>query len=57
MSTITIGIDLAKHAFSVCELEGSGRVRLRKDFGRDVFVQRLATPCRRATRTTIRTRG
>lgn len=42
MSTITIGIDLAKLAFSVCELDGSGRVRLRKDFGRDAFATWLA---------------
>ena len=57
MSTITIGIDLAKLAFSVCELDGSGRVRLRNDFGRDAFAQWLAPPCWRAKRTTTLTRG
>ena len=30
MSTITIGVDLAKSVFSVCEVDGGGRVlRLR----------------------------
>ena len=29
MSTITIGVDLAKTGFSVYEMDASGRVRLR----------------------------
>ena len=37
MGTITIGIDLAKQAFSACEVDAGGRVRQRKDFRRDAF--------------------
>lgn len=37
MSTITIGIDLAKQAFSACEMDAVGGVRQRKDFRRDAF--------------------
>lgn len=31
MSTITLGLDLAKRVFSVCEMNGSGRVLRRLD--------------------------
>ena len=34
MSTITIGADLAKRVFSVCEVDGSGRVLRRQDLRR-----------------------
>ena len=37
MGTITIGVDLAKQAFSACEVDAGGRVRQRKDFRRDAF--------------------
>ena len=42
MSTITIGVDLAKHVFSVCEMDGSGRVLRRLDLKRDAFAAWLA---------------
>lgn len=42
MSTITIGVDLAKHMFSTCTVEGSGRVLRRQDFKRDAFAAWLA---------------
>ncbi|QOW19644.1 IS110 family transposase [Lysobacter ciconiae] len=38
MSTITMGVDLAKDVFSVSALDGAGRVRQRKDLKRDSFV-------------------
>jgi transposase len=38
MSTITIGVDLAKLVFSTCQADASGHVRQRKDFGRDAFA-------------------
>ncbi len=31
MSTITLGVDLAKSVFSVCEVDGSGHVLRRLD--------------------------
>lgn len=37
MSTITIGVDLAKQRFSICEMDGSGRVIRRQDLRRDAF--------------------
>lgn len=38
MSTIAIiGVDLAKHVFSVCEMEGGGHVLHRQELGRDAF--------------------
>ena len=37
MSTITIGVDLAKSVFSVCEVDGAGHVLRRQDLRRDVF--------------------
>ena len=42
MSTITIGVDLAKLVFSTCSADGSGRVLQRKDFRRDAFAAWLA---------------
>ena len=42
MVTITIGVDLAKTVFSVCEMDASGRVRQRKDLGRTAFATWLA---------------
>ncbi len=42
MSTITIGVDLAKSVFSVCEVEVSGRVVRRQDLGREAFGLWLA---------------
>ena len=42
MSTITIGVDLAKSVFSVCEVEASGRVIRRQDLGREAFALWLA---------------
>lgn len=38
MSTITIGVDLAKVSFSACETDAGGGVRQRKDFRRDAFA-------------------
>jgi transposase len=39
MSSIakTIGVDLAKQVFTICELDGSGRVRQRRDLQRSAF--------------------
>ena len=37
MSTITIGVDLAKSVFSVCEMDGAGRVLGRRDLCREAF--------------------
>jgi transposase len=42
MSTITIGVDLAKSVFSVCEVDGSGRVMRRQDLRREAFSVWLA---------------
>ena len=41
MSTITIGVDLAKQVFSVCLVDAAGRVRERRDLRRDAFIQWL----------------
>jgi transposase len=38
MSTITIGVDLAKNAFSVCMVDDAGRVLRRLDFKRAAFA-------------------
>jgi len=38
MTTITVGVDLAKNVFSACEVDSSGRVRQRHDFKRDTFA-------------------
>lgn len=42
MSTITIGVDLAKSVFSVCEVDCAGRVLRRLDLKRDAFAAWLA---------------
>lgn len=42
MSTITIGVDLAKNVFSACEMDSSGHVRRRLDLKRDAFALWLA---------------
>jgi transposase len=42
MSTITIGVDLAKSQFSVCEMDGSGHVLRRQDLKREAFAAWLA---------------
>jgi len=42
MRTITIGIDLAKSAFSICTVDASGRVVQRQDLRRDAFATWLA---------------
>ena len=41
MSTITIGVDLAKQVFSVCSVDAAGPVRERRDLRRDAFIQWL----------------
>ena len=47
MSTITIGVDLAKSMFSVCAVDVAGHVQRRQDLGREAFALGLAK-CRRA---------
>ena len=42
MSTITIGVDLAKSVFSVCAMDGAGHVQRRQDLGREAFALWLA---------------
>jgi len=42
MSTITIGVDLAKQLFSTCEMDASGRVRRRQDLRREALGAWLA---------------
>jgi transposase len=42
MSTITIGVDLAKNLFSVCEVDAAGRVMRRQDLHREAFAIGLA---------------
>ena len=42
MTTVTIGVDLAKQMFSTCAVDASGRVQKRKDFQRDDFAAWLA---------------
>ena len=42
MSTITIGVDLAKCMFSICEVDPAGRVSRRQDLRRDAFSAWLA---------------
>ena len=41
MSTITIGVDLAKQVFSVCSVDAAGRVRERRDLRREAFIRWL----------------
>ena len=42
MRTITIGVDLAKQAFSVCAVSAAGHVQDRRDLRREAFRQWLA---------------
>ena len=42
MNTITIGVDLAKSLFTICETQSSGRVLRRRDLHRDAFATWLA---------------
>ncbi|MGH8115337.1 MAG: IS110 family transposase [Rhodanobacteraceae bacterium] len=42
MSTITIGVDLAKQVFSVCEVDATGRILKRLTLKRDAFSAWLA---------------
>ena len=44
MDTVTkiVGVDLAKHVFSICELDDGGRVRQRRDLQRAAFTAWLA---------------
>ena len=42
MSTITMGVDLAKSMFSVCAVDGAGHVQRRQDLGREAFALWLA---------------
>lgn len=42
MSTITIGVDLAKCVFSTCSVDGTGHVLQRRDFKRGAFAVWLA---------------
>ena len=42
MSTITIGVDLAKSVFSACEVDGAGHVLRRQDLRREPFGLWLA---------------
>jgi len=42
MSTITLGVDLAKNVFSVCAMDGAGHVLERREFKREVFAVWLA---------------
>lgn len=42
MGTISLGVDLAKCTFSVCEMEETGRVLRRREFRRDAFAAWLA---------------
>jgi len=38
MSTITVGVDLAKNLFSVCEVDVGGRVLRRQDLRHEAFA-------------------
>ena len=42
MSTITIGVDLAKSVFSVCAVDDAGHVQRRQDLGREALALWLA---------------
>lgn len=41
-NTTTVGVDLAKDSFSICEMNRTGRVLQRRDLKRDQFAQWLA---------------
>ena len=38
MSTITLGVDLAKRVFSVCEMDAAGHVLRRQELKREAFA-------------------
>ena len=38
MGTISLGVDLAKCVFAVCEMDAAGRVVRRREFKRDAFA-------------------
>ena len=42
MGTITLGVDLAKRVFSVCEMDAAGHVLRRQELKRDAFAAWLA---------------
>lgn len=42
MGTITLGVDLAKSVFSVCEVDGAEHVRERRELKREAFAVWLA---------------
>lgn len=42
MNTITIGVDLSKNTFAICEVDGRTCVLRRKEFGRQAFAAYLA---------------
>ena len=42
MSTITMGVNLAKSVFSVCAVDGAGHVQRRQDLGREALALWLA---------------
>lgn len=42
MATITLGVDLSKQVFSVCQLDARGRLVQRRDLGREAFQVWLA---------------
>ena len=42
MSTVTMGVDLAKSVFSVCVVDGAGHVQRRQDLGREALALWLA---------------
>ena len=42
MSTVTMGVDLAKSMFSVCAVDVAGHVQRRQDLGREAFALWLA---------------
>jgi transposase len=42
MRTITIGVDLAKHVFSICALDADGRVQQRRELSRPAFQAWIA---------------
>jgi hypothetical protein len=42
MSTITLGVDLAKSVFSVCAMDGAGHVLERRKFKLEAFAVWLA---------------
>ncbi|MDN5939948.1 MAG: IS110 family transposase [Salinisphaera sp.] len=40
-NTTTVGVDLAKHSFSICQMNGTGHVLQRRDLKRDQLAQWL----------------